>query len=342
MAVEDTMTDTFMRWGLSSFWAHGLYMFVAAVLVLVFVLINLLMLIWLERKVAGHIQSRLGPIRVGPIGLFQSAADALKLLLKEDIIPAAADKWVFIVAPFVAFIPVLVLFIVVPFGRGVIASNLSLGLLFILAVGTLPVIGILMAGWGSNNKYSLLGGIRAAAQAISYEVPMVLALATVVLWTGTLRTEDIVKAQQGNWLLFGPLAVAFVVMVICSLAEVNRTPFDIPEAESELVGGFHTEYSGFRFAFFFMGEYAHLLFVSALLATLFLGGWNFLPGIPEVPGVPGWIWFLIKMYAMVVLLMWIRWTYPRMRVDQLMTFSWKGLVPVSLVYIMVIALVKVL
>jgi NADH-quinone oxidoreductase subunit H len=335
------MVNYFIQHGMPPFWANALYMLIASVAVLVFVLVNLLILIWLERKVAGHIQSRLGPMRVGPIGLVQSVADALKLLIKEDIIPLAADKAVFVVAPFVVFLPVLLLYIVLPFDKGLIAGNLSLGVLFIIAIGTFPVIGIIMAGWGSNNKYALLGGLRAAAQAISYEVPLVLTLATVVLWAGSLTTVDIVKAQQGMWFIASPLIVGFIIMLICSLAEVNRTPFDLPEAESELIAGFHAEYSGFRFAFFFMGEYAHLLFVSGLLTTLFLGGWYFLPGIPTIGGVPGWVWFLGKTYLMVIVLMWIRWTYPRMRIDQLMKFSWKGLVPVGLVYILIIAGIKV-
>ena len=315
-------------------------MLIVTVIMLVFILLNLLLLIWLERKVAGDIQARIGPIRVGPLGLLQTAADALKLLLKEDIIPAAADKWVFVAAPFMVFLPAMLVYIVLPFDHNLIPRDLSLGVLFILAVGTLPTLGIIMAGWGSNNKYSMLGAMRAAAQAISYEVPMVLVLATVVMWTGTLSTREIVETQKGMWHI-GPLFVGFILFLICGLAEINRTPFDIPEAESELVAGFHIEYSGMRFAFFFMGEYAHLLFVSGLITTLFLGGWHFLPYKPQLWVIPGWVWFLAKTYAMVIFLMWIRWTYPRLRVDQLMKFSWKGLVPISLAYILVMGFVKV-
>jgi NADH-quinone oxidoreductase subunit H len=334
------MAQYFQQLGLPAFWAEGLALLIISILILVFILLNLLILIWLERKVAGHIQCRLGPVRVGPIGLFQTAADAFKLILKEDIIPTAADKWVFIVAPFLVFLPALLVFIVIPFDHNIIPMDLSLGLLFVLAIGTFPTIGGIMAGWGSNNKYAMLAGMRAAAQAISYEVPMVLVLATVVMWSGTLSTQGIVKAQEGMWFI-GPLIFGFILFIICALAEINRTPFDIPEAESELVSGYHIEYSSIRFGFFFMGEYAHLLFISALTTTLFLGGWHFLPFKPELAGIPGWVWFLAKTYAMVILLMWIRWTFPRSRVDTLMKFSWKGLVPVSLIYILVMAFIKV-
>jgi len=334
------MTEALAKLGFPYPLAAGLHMLVVSVAVLVFILLNVLILVWLERKVSGDIQSRIGPIRVGPLGLFQTAADALKLLLKEDIVPRAADRAVFIAAPFLAFLPALMLYIVLPLDRNLIPQDLSLGILFVIAVGTLPTIGIIMAGWGSNNKYSMLGAMRAAAQAISYEVPLVLVLATVVMWAGTLSTREIVEAQKGMWFA-GPLCVGFVLLLVCSLAEVNRLPFDIPEAESELVAGFHVEYSGMRFAFFFMGEYAHLLFVSGLITTLFLGGWHFLPYKPELWGVPGWIWFLAKTYAVILLLMWIRWTYPRLRVDQLMKFSWKGLVPASLAYLMIMGFVKI-
>jgi NADH-quinone oxidoreductase subunit H len=334
------MAETFVKFGLPQPWAGLAEVFIICAAVLVFILFNLLMLIWLERKVSGDIQARIGPIRVGPLGLFQTAADALKLLLKEDVIPAAADKWVFVIAPFLVFLPAMLVYIVLPFDHNLVPQNLSLGVLFILAVGTLPTIGIIMAGWGSNNKYSMLGAMRAAAQAISYEVPMVLVLATVVLWSGALGTKEIVEAQRGMWFV-GPLFIGFILFLICGLAEVNRVPFDIPEAESELVAGFHIEYSGIRFAFFFMGEYAHMLFVSGLITALFLGGWHFLPYKPDLWIIPGWVWFLAKTYAVVIFLMWIRWTYPRLRVDQLMKFSWKGLVPVSLAYILIMGFVKV-
>lgn len=334
------MINIFTNWGLAHFWASGLVTLLVTIAVLIFILINLILLIWLERKVAGDIQSRLGPMRVGPIGLLQTAADALKLLLKEDIIPAAADKWVFVVAPFMAFLPAMLVYIVLPFDHNLIPQDLSLGLLFVIALGTLPTIGIFMAGWGSNNKYAMLGAVRAAAQAISYEVPLVLVLATVVMWSGTLSTQGIVAAQKGMWFV-GSLFPGFLLFLICALAEINRTPFDLPEAESELVAGFYTEYSGMRFGFFFMGEYAHLLFVCGLISTLFLGGWHFLPYVPTIGAVPGWVWFLAKTYAMVVVMIWIRFTYPRLRVDQLMKFSWKGLIPASLVYLMVMGFVKV-
>jgi NADH-quinone oxidoreductase subunit H len=308
-----------------------LWLLIICVAVIVFILLSVLFLVWLERKVSGDIQSRVGPVRVGPFGLIQTMADALKLLTKEDIIPTRADRWLFVLAPFLVFVPALVVYVVLPFGHNLTPADLNIALLFVVAAGSVPVIGLLMAGWGSNNKWSLLGALRSAAQIISYEVPLVLSLLAVVLWAGTLSTVGIVKAQAGLWYIaYPPLTLAFLIYLIASVAEVNRTPFDIPEAESELVAGFHTEYSGMRFAFFFLAEYAHTFFVAGLGATLFLGGW-------EGPLLPGWLWFLAKSYALVIIIMWLRWTVPRVRVDQLMNFSWKVLLPISLLDLMIVA-----
>lgn len=294
------------------------------VAVLGFIAASAMFLIWWERKVSAHIQSRLGPMRVGWHGALQSIADAVKLLLKENIVPARADKLVWWLAPFFAVVPSVMVFVAIPFGKHLIVKDLNIGVLYVMAVSSVCVLGIFMAGWGSNNKYSLLGGMRSAAQIISYEIPLILSMIIVCLHTGTLSMEKIVAAQTGHWYILHPtLLLAFIVYLIAATAEVNRVPFDIPEAESELVAGFHTEYSGMKFAMFFVGEYTNVFIVSAIATTLFLGGWN-------GPVLPPVAWFLIKTYGVVSILMWVRWTFPRVRVDQLMGFAWKVLTPISL------------
>jgi len=335
------------RWWVAHGWATAiwswLWMLIMAVVVVIFLLLTVMLLIWMERKVAGDIQSRVGPVRVGTFGILQSVADALKLLTKEDVIPAAADKWVFVLAPLVVFLPTLLVYIVLPFGTDwTLARDLNIGILFIIAVSAVPIIGLLMAGWGSNNKWSLLGGLRAAAQLISYEVPLVLSLLTVIVVSNTMNTYNLVmKQQHGAWLLwhYPPLMIiTFLIFLLAGMAEVNRMPFDIPEAESELVAGFHTEYSGMRFAFFFLGEFAHMFFVAGLAAALFLGGgdgWRFGPW--WLQDLLPFFWFLVKTYLLVWLMMWLRWTLPRLRVDQLMNFAWKLLLPASLVNLLLIA-----
>lgn len=295
--------------------------------ILVFVLINVLYLVYLERKVAGYFQERLGPNRVGPKGLLQTTADIIKLLGKEDIIPSGADKLIFKAAAYAIFVPSMLLFIVVPFGRDMVAVDLNMGIFYMLAISSTTTIFILMAGWGSNNKYSLLGGMRAVAQMVSYEIPLVFSILGVVMLTGSLQMSQIVEAQEGIWyVVLQP--IAFLIFFIAGTAELNRAPFDLPEGEQELVAGFHTEYTGARFALFFLAEYTNLLSISAIGVTLFLGGWH-------GPWLPGWIWFFIKLYAMVFLFMWIRWTYPRVRIDHMMHFNWKVLLPLSLVNIVV-------
>jgi len=287
--------------------------------------------IWLERKIAGHIQVRLGPMRVGWHGLLQPIADALKVMLKEDVISVSADKLVFILAPVLIFIPALMAFLVIPFGKGIVLKDLNIGILYIFAITTLTVLSILMAGWGSNNKWSLLGAFRSAAQIVSYEVPLVLSIIGVIMITGSLSMVKIVEAQRNIWfILVQPLG--FLLYLIAATAEVNRTPFDIPEAESELVAGYNVEYSGIKFAMFFLAEYANLFLVSAIAATLFLGGW-------QGPYLPSFVWFLLKTFAMVFLLMWFRWTFPRFRVDQLMDLGWKLLVPLAFLNIFLTGIV---
>ncbi len=304
-------------------------MLITGAMVLGFIAGSSMLLIWGERKVSARIQGRLGPMRTGWHGLLQSVADAIKLLLKEDIMPDGVDKWVWQAAPFFAAVPSVMAFVVIPFGNNLIVKDLNVGILYITSITSICVLGIFMAGWGSNNKYSLLGGIRSAAQIISYEVPLVLSIITVVMFTGSLSMQKIVEEQSKYWFILRPnMAVAFFIYMIASLAEVNRTPFDIPEAESELGAGYHTEYSGIRFAMFFVAEYTNLFIISAIAATLFLGGW-------QGPFLPPVFWFLLKTYGIVFVLMWIRWSFPRVRVDQLMGFTWKVLTPISFVNLII-------
>jgi len=281
-------------------------------------------LIWLERKVSAHIQNRYGPMRVGWHGLLQAIADAVKLLLKENIVPREADKLVWWLAPFFAVVPAVMAFACVPFGRHMIVQDLNVGILYITAITSICILSIFMAGWGSNNKYAMLSAMRSAAQIISYEIPLTIAVVTVLMFANTLSMQGIVAMQAHRWFIFYPnLAIAFLIYMISATAEVNRTPFDISEAESELVAGFHTEYSGMKFAMFFIGEYTNVFIVSAIATTLFLGGW-------QGPLLPSPIWFLAKTYAIVFVLMWVRWTFPRVRIDQLMGFAWKVLTPIAL------------
>ncbi len=302
-------------------------MLIVGAVILGFIAVSAMFLIWWERKVSAHIQTRYGPMRVGWHGALQSIADVVKLLLKENIVPSGVDRWVWWLAPFFAVVPSVMVFACIPFGNmfgiTLIPADLNIGILYILAISSVSVLGIFMAGWGSNNKYSLLGAMRAAAQMISYEIPLILSIITVVMFAGSLSMQKIVEGQSKLWFVFQPnLAIAFLIYLISSIAETNRVPFDIPEAESELVAGFHTEYSGMKFAMFFLGEYTNLFIVSAIGATLFLGGW-------QGPFLPPVIWFLIKTYGIITVIMWIRWTFARIRVDQLMGFTWKVLTPIS-------------
>ncbi len=329
----------FERLHIPANWVAPTVMLVASVIVLFFILFVVLYLIYGLRKIMGWIQARIGPNRVGPYGLAQTIADALKLLAKEDIMPAMADKWPFIIAPIIVFVPAYMVYLVIPFGKGGswVAQDLSIGVLYISAILSIPIIGIITAGWASNNKWSLLGSFRAAAQLVSYEVPLALAMIPPVMLAGSMSLQGIVHAQQGVWFGIFPkwfLAtqiLGFAIYMMAALAESNLIPFDIMEAESELVAGFNTEYSGMKFALFFLAEFAGMFTVSAIAATLFLGGW--LPIHPALSFIPPVFWFLGKTLVLIFVLMWIRSTLPRVRVDQLMSFGWKVLIPLALLNI---------
>ncbi len=295
--------------------------------VMIFVVVNALILTWAERKVAGRMQRRIGPKEVGPFGLIQPLADALKLLGKEIITPRHVEKSLYWLAPTLIFIPVVVSFVVIPFDASLQVRDINVGILVILAFSSLSVLSILMAGWGSNNKYALIGSIRSVAQNVAYEIPLLLALLPVIMMANSLSLKDIVQAQEGLWfVVYQPLA--FLIYFIAAVAETNRTPFDLPEAESELVAGYHTEYSGMRFALFFLAEYTNIFIVSAIATTFFLGGY----GGPVLPGI---LWFLLKSYFLVFVIMWLRWTYPRVRFDQLLNICWKVLIPLTFLNLLV-------
>lgn len=312
-----------------------------------FVLVGVIYQTWGERKVIGHMQLRPGPQFVGPFGLLQPLADGIKLLTKEDIIPTKADKWVFIIAPIIGVATAFAAWVVIPFGPHLVIfgqdislaiSNLNVGVLYVLALTSLGVYAIVLAGWASNSKYALLGGLRSSAQIISYELAMGLAIVVALIMSGSLNLTEIVNAQKGNWFIFSiPGFIAFIIFVIAMIAETNRAPFDLPEAETELVAGFHTEYSGFRFAMFFMAEYANMLLVSAMATILFLGGWN-LPGLTVTNPLVGVLIFLAKVFFFIFLFFWLRATMPRIRYDRLMAFGWKILIPLSLANILLAAL----
>lgn len=318
-----------------------------------------------ERKILGFLQVRTGPNRVGPWGILQPLADVAKLLVKQDIIPDRAVRWAFVIAPCLVVGPALVIFSVIPFGPfsdrtgafNWFITDVNVGLLFVVAMATIGVYGIILGGWASNNKFSLLGGLRSAAQMISYEVPQGFSLVVPLLMAGTMSLTGIVDAQldQGRWFVFGffPFGLlAFFIYFVAGVAESNRNPFDLPEAESELVAGFHTEYSGMRFALFFLGEYANMIVISAVAVTLFLGGWHRpFPGVEALSfldlgflpvGVGGFVWFAIKLLCFLFVYIWFRGTFPRYRFDQLMDLGWKWMIPLALIAVAGTGLVKIL
>ena len=350
------MNTTFVEWAfgndLDFIWAFAGVAAVWALGITVWVSLVGLVSIWLERKISAHIQCRLGPMEVGPHGALQTLADGVKLLAKEDIVPDGADRFLFGLAPILAFVGSFAVFAVVPFGPDLIVADLNLGIYFLAAIGSIEAIGVIAAGWASNNKWSIFGAVRAATQVVSYEIPLSLSLVTVAALAGSLSMMDIVHAQGGwmwNWFLFrNPfMVISFIIFYIASLAECKRAPFDLPEAESELVSGFHTEYSGMRFAIFFLAEYAAMYVVSAVAAVLFFGGWytgfgRFDKWLAEAS--PFWANLLgagviiSKAFLLICVQMWLRWTLPRIRLDQMMYLCLKVLVPIGMVVFMLAAL----
>lgn len=307
---------------------------IALAAIAAFVGLNGLVLVYLERKIAGFVQRRPGPYEVGPQGLLQPLADAVKLIGKQLFTPCGADKLLFWMAPVLSFFPVLLLFLPIPFGPTATGMEMNLGLLLILAFSGLNVLALCLAGWGSNNKWGILGAARAVAQSVAYEIPLLLSVLAIAFMTGSLNLSTVVEGQGGwpwQWNLFlQPLA--FIVYFVSALGETNRAPFDLPEAESELTAGFHTEYSGMGFGLFFLAEYANMIVVCSVAAALFLGGW-------QGPFFDGAWWFLLKVYLLLIVMIWLRWTYPRVRFDQLLNINWKWLMPLALFNLFVTAFV---
>ena len=310
-----------------------------------------LVLIMMERKVSAWMQVRLGPNRVGPGGMFQTVADTLKLIVKEGMTPNNVDKFLFNLAPFIVMIISMVILAPLMFAKGIQIWDINIGVLFITAVSSVSVIGILMAGWASNNKYSLLGAMRSGAQIVSYELSAGMAVLAIVILTGSLRISDIINAQENGWWIFKghlPVWIAFVIFIIAVTAETNRAPFDLAEAESELTAGFHTEYSGMKFALFFLAEYVNVFIVCALGATLFLGGWmplHFGTGnkFNEIMDyIPSVVWFFGKTFFLIFIIMWFRWTFPRLRIDQLLHLEWKFLLPISMLNLLLTTVIAIM
>src|SRR3989339_55866 len=334
-----SLIERLISWlGLPYIFAYTIEKIIFGVALLVFIAVSVLYLIWLERKVSAHMQSRMGPMHVGGWrGWAQTIADMVKLLFKEDIIPSKADKWVHRIAPIVVFVPSLMAFLVIPFEKNLIVQDLNIGILLIFAFSSIAVLAIIMGGWSSNNKYTLLGGIRSAAQMVSYEIPLVLSILSIVMVVGSLKLNDMVAAQSGDgkfWFVFTQ-PLAFILYLVAGTAEVNRVPFDIPEAESEIVSGYNTEYSGLKYGFYMLSEFTNMLIISMVAATVFLGGWSAPAWLSFLPGV---VVLLIKTYFIVFILMWFRWTFPRLRVNRLMDFGWKILIPLAFLNIFIIGL----
>ncbi len=341
----DYIRNFFVNLGTS--WTNWLNSFLPepAVIVVNFLVIGIILvmmpviatltLTWMERKVIGRIQNRIGPNRVGPWGIFQAIADAVKMLVKEDIVPDGADRPVFNLAPILIAAGAALLWAVIPFGRGMVGADLNIGVIYLVAVGSITTVAVIMAGWASNNKFALIGAFRVVAQLLSYEVPMILSIAAVALIAGTMSTMGVVEAQQVPFALLMP--VAFIAYFVAGSAEVGRAPFDLLEADSEIVAGYFVEYSGLKFGWFYIAEYGNLFAISAIATTLFLGGWRG-PFSHEVPAL-GPLYFIIKTILVVFLLMWIRGTWPRFRIDQMLGFAWKVLVPATLANLLWVAVI---
>ncbi len=333
-SIAEWLRTILASWGLS----EGLITVILAVLGVVilatFVLVVDILLVWIERKMVARFQDRFGPNRVGPYGIIQPIADVIKLLIKEDIMPIGADKFIFNLAPIIALATVLLLWAVVPFAPTVIGADINVAVLYVVAIGSVGTLGIIMAGWASNNKYALLGAFRTVATMIAYEVPMIIALLIPVLLARSMGMQTIVNAQSPWYIFIVPLAA--VILFVSSIAELGRTPFDISEAESEIVAGFHIEYTGMKFGLFYAGELLHALTVSALIATIFLGGWRG-PYVDQLP-LLGPVYLFIKAFLVYYLIMWVRYSFPRVRIDQMLGFNWKFLTPLALFLLIVVAI----
>jgi len=343
--------DSWLGQHLGPTWTLVVEMLIVGVSVITLFALLGLVLVIMERKVSAYMQIRLGPNRVGPKGMLQSMADTLKLLVKENMTPDGADKLLFNIAPFIAMIVAMLLMAPLAFAKDFQLWDLNIGVLYITAVSSISVISILMAGWASNNKYSLLGAMRSGAQIVSYELSAGLAVMTIVVLTGSLQLGDIIKAQENGWWVFKghiPAIIAFVLFLIAVTAETNRAPFDLAEAESELTAGFHTEYSGMKFALFFLAEYVNVFIVCAIGATLFLGGWmpfhigNWQSFNHVMDYIPSSIWFFGKTFLLIFVIMWFRWTFPRLRIDQLLNLEWKYLLPISMFNILLVTLIAIM
>jgi NADH-quinone oxidoreductase subunit H len=344
--IHEWLNETF-----NSTLALIIEMVIAGVAVIgLFALLGLVLVI-MERKVSAWIQIRLGPNRVGPKGMLQSLADTLKLLVKEGLTPTGADKLLFNLAPFIAMIVAMLLMAPIAFAKNFQLWDLNIGVLYISAISSIMVISILMAGWASNNKYSLLGAMRSGAQIVSYELSAGLSILAIIVLTGSLQVSQIIEAQRDGWWIFKghiPVIIAFVIFIIAVTAETNRAPFDLAEAESELTAGFHTEYSGMKFALFFLAEYVNVFIVCAIGATIFLGGWmpfhigNWESFNHVMDYIPSSIWFFGKTFFLIFVIMWFRWTFPRLRVDQLLNLEWKYLLPISMFNLLLVTVIAIL
>ena len=337
-----------LKGSVSPFWTTVIEMVVVGVVFLLFYAVVGLFLVYAERKVCAFIQNRLGPNRIGPFGIFQTIADLVKLLFKEIIPIKNADSLLFNIAPYIVIIVNFMALAAIPYAKGLHAIDFNIGIFYILAVSSMSVVGVLLAGWSSNSKYSLIGAMRSGAQIVSYELSIGLALITIVILSGTMQLSEIVEAQRTGWFIFKghiPAIIAFVIYVISSTAEINRGPFDMAEAESELTAGYHTEYSGIKFAFFYLAEYINMFIVASIAATMFLGGWMPLhignwEGFNMVMDfIPPFIWYIGKTFFIIWIIMLFKWTFPRLRIDQLLTLEWKYLLPINLVNVLVMSFI---
>jgi NADH-quinone oxidoreductase subunit H len=340
--------DKSLHNAMSPFWTTIMELLIIGVLILLFYALVGLFLVYAERKVCAFMQNRLGPNRVGPFGIFQTIADLFKLLFKELVPIKNADGFLFNLAPFIVIIASFMAIAAIPFAKGLQAVDLNIGVLYVIAVSAMGVIGVLLAGWSSNNKYSLIGAMRSGAQIVSYELSVGLALITIVILAGSMQLSVIVEAQRDGWFIFKghiPAFLAFIIFLISSTAETNRGPFDLAEAESELTAGYHTEYSGIKFAFFFLAEYINMFIVASIAATVFLGGWmpfhvGHWEGFNHIMDfIPPFIWYIGKTFFVIFIMMWFKWTFPRLRIDQLLTLEWKYLLPINLVNVLIMAFI---